>query len=161
MYILEREKMSKELVDATYKVTDTAIHGFFEEHRYLSNFHLKPLIVCDVLYPSSEHAYMAQKTCDRNLQIEIAQIPTCGQVRRFGQTIPLRGDWEFYRVAAMLAVLYEKFKDIELAEMLLSTGDKYLEETNWWGDKFWGVCNGEGLNMLGKCLMLVRSSLRR
>lgn len=44
---------------------------------------------------------------------------------------------------------------------LLATGTRYLEETNTWGDTYWGVCEGKGLNMLGKTLMQVRDELRR
>ena len=43
---------------------------------------------------------------------------------------------------------------------LLETGDVYLEETNTWGDVFWGVCNGKGENMLGQVLMLIRDELK-
>jgi N-glycosidase YbiA len=153
--------MSQEQVDATYKVTDTAIHGFFMEHRCLSNFHELPLTVDGITYPSSEHAYMAQKTLDRDTQLEVSMIVGSGRVKKFGQTIPLRPDWEYYRVAAMLQVLFRKFEDHNLAMALLETGDKYLEETNWRKDEFWGVCEGKGLNMLGKCLMIVREDLKK
>jgi len=34
-----------------------------------------------------------------------------------------------------------------------------LEETNTWGDKYWGVCNGEGENQLGKLLMKIRENI--
>jgi hypothetical protein len=43
--------------------------------------------------------------------------------------------------------------------MLLLTGDEELIEGNFWGDVFWGVCNGVGKNHLGKILMEVRSEL--
>lgn len=39
---------------------------------------------------------------------------------------------------------------------LIKTGDAELIEGNWWGDKYWGMCNGEGMNKLGKILMQVR-----
>ena len=38
---------------------------------------------------------------------------------------------------------------------LIDTAGLYLEETNDWGDQFWGV-DGTGLNMLGHTLMFVR-----
>ena len=34
-------------------------------------------------------------------------------------------------------------------------------EGNTWNDTFWGVCNGQGQNWLGKILMLVRSELNK
>ena len=73
----------------------------------------------------------------------------------------LRDDWEFYRVAAMLDVLTLKFQqNPDIALLLKNTGNLYLEETNDWNDKFWGAdMIGSGLNMLGKCLMIVRNNL--
>ena len=44
--------------------------------------------------------------------------------------------------------------------MLLSTGDKYLEETNHWKDTYYGVCDGVGKNVLGKILMSVRNIIK-
>lgn len=48
----------------------------------------------------------------------------------------------------------------ELCEKLLNTGDAYIEETNKWGDTFWGVSKGIGENNLGKILMGIRDQLR-
>ena len=38
----------------------------------------------------------------------------------------------------------------ERGEKLLATGDRYLEETNRWGDKICGIYRGEGQNLLEK-----------
>ena len=35
-----------------------------------------------------------------------------------------------------------------------------LVEGNTWGDRFWGVCGGVGLNWLGRLLMQVRDEVR-
>jgi predicted NAD-dependent protein-ADP-ribosyltransferase YbiA (DUF1768 family) len=48
-----------------------------------------------------------------------------------------------------------------MREMLLLTGDCELVEGNTWGDKFWGVCDGEGENHLGKLLMKIRAELAK
>lgn len=152
-------------------VNDQGIYGFFSEYRFLSNFHLCDVVVDGILYPSSEHAYLAYKTDDVAVKQKIADLNKASEAKKMGQEIVLRYDWEYYRVAAMLNCLHIKFKNRTLAEMLLDTGDKYLEETNWWKDKFWGVYKPVdgfqddgvapgGLNMLGKCLMMVRSDLR-
>lgn len=142
-------------------VTDTEILGFFDEYRFLSNFHVAPLVIDEIVYPSSEHAYMAQKTTDPAVRLLISQLATPGQARKYGQTVTLRPDWDSYRVEAMRVVLLSKFKDKTLAQLLLDTGDKYLEETNNWKDQFWGVCGGVGKNMLGRVLMYVRATLRQ
>jgi len=151
--------MSKEQVDKIYRFTEDGIYGFFNDHRFLSNFHLCPILIQGIVYPSSEHAYMAMKTDDHDLKLFISQLATPADARKEGQKIKLRPDWEFYRVAAMQHVLTIKFRDPVLKQLLIATGDRYLEETNWWKDVFWGVCNGAGLNMLGKTLMLVRGTL--
>lgn len=154
--------MSAELVDLHYRVTESEIAGFFREHRWLSNFHMCPVTVEGITYPSSEHAYMAQKTDSRAIKEHIATIEKAAEVKRYGQTIPLRPNWDEYRIIAMTKVLYAKFTQNEdLKVLLLETGDKVLKETNWWNDRFWGEdVNGNGKSMLGHCLMLVRSMLR-
>jgi len=43
---------------------------------------------------------------------------------------------------------------------LSRTQDRYLEETNWWDDTFWGKnLAGEGDNNLEKMIMVIRASL--
>lgn len=144
-------------------VTDTGIYGFFDEYRFLSNFHECFLVDDEIMYPSSEHAYMARKTLDRDLKFEIAKLPHPSVARKFGKNLILRPDWEFYRVLAMRSVVWNKFsQNSVLKDKLLATGNLYLEETNDWNDKFWGADQfGNGLNMLGKCLMDVRTTLKQ
>jgi predicted NAD-dependent protein-ADP-ribosyltransferase YbiA (DUF1768 family) len=60
---------------------------------------------------------------------------------------------------AMEYLLWLKFTQNIFKDKLLSTGDIELIEYNYWGDKFWGVCNGEGKNHLGKLLMKIREQL--
>lgn len=140
-------------------VTESAIRGFYGPYAFLSNFH--PCTVCieGISFPSSEHAYMALKTLDREQRLVLAALSSPGKAKKFGRALKLRPDWDSFRLMAMLQVLMEKFKDPVLAKLLLATGDRYLEETNNWGDRFWGV-DGEGANFLGKLLMLVRDHLR-
>lgn len=141
-------------------VTPTGIFGFFGEYRFLSNFHLAPLEVEGVLYPSSEHAYMAQKSLDPAVRERFSRLASPQEARREGQLVTLRPDWEEVKVAAMLKVSLAKYQDPELAARLLATGDRYLEETNYWNDTVWGFSNGRGSNYLGRVLMGVRASLR-
>lgn len=153
-------------------VNDTQILGFFNEYRFLSNFHPCEILIDGIVYPSTEHAYMAYKTDDVAIKQKIAKLVKPSDAKEMGNTVKLRSDWNYFRVAAMLNCLHLKFNpETELAKMLLATGDKYLEETNWWHDEFWGVykpvlknfpgdAGPGGMNMLGKCLMIVRGNLR-
>jgi hypothetical protein len=47
-----------------------------------------------------------------------------------------------------------------MAQRLIQTGDAYLIEGNTWGDQYWGVCDGQGLNSLGLLLMETRLVLQ-
>ena len=141
-------------------VTESEILGFFGEYRFLSNFEPCNVDIGDGnVYRSSEAAFMAQKTHDVNDKKKIAAMSP-SEAKKYGQTVTLRGDWESYRTVAMMKALIAKFsQNPALAEKLLNTRGKYLEETNNWHDMFWGVEDDVGLNMLGHCLMLVRDDI--
>ncbi len=158
-------------------VTDAGIYGFFQEYRYLSNFHLCTIKYDGFVYPSSEHCYMAQKTNDNKekYRLSVHGGLTVTQAKRYGQTVSLIDDWDNKRLAIMHDVVLQKFKqNKDIAEKLLSTENKYLEETNYWSDKFWGchvpikhernynLINDVGVygkNELGKILMKVRAHI--
>ena len=62
----------------------------------------------------------------------------------------------------MFDIVRQKFlQHQDLAEKLLATGDGYLEEGTNWGDRYFGVVNGVGENVLGCSLMIVREELKK
>lgn len=135
---------------------DNNIKGFFGPYRWLSNFHLCPVSWQGILYPSSENAYQAAKCMYVEERAGFIHI-TPSQAKNRGRAIKMRTDWLDVRLVIMRQILYDKFtRNPDLKDMLLSTGNKYLEETNWWRDEFWGVCKGIGLNNLGRILMDTR-----
>ena len=156
------------------------IRGFFGEHRFLSNFWPVQISLLgipsdhwvdpdeaarlqDIVFPSVEHAYQAAKTDIILDRLAVQRLPTPGQAKKYGKTVRLRPSWSTTKVAIMTSLIARKFNhdhNPELVEMLLSTGDRYLEETNGWGDTYWGVCEGVGANHLGRILMHQRSALR-
>jgi hypothetical protein len=139
------------------EVTDTGIYGLFGPYRCLSNFHMHPVQFEGLTYACSEAAYMAQKTLDPRMREQFAAITTAKEAKQLGRKIDLRPDWDTFRLHAMYRVLWAKFmQDKASLKVLLDTGHKYIEETNWWGDHFWGVCGGVGLNNLGLTLMTIR-----
>ena len=133
---------------------------FDNEYAFLSNFYESPFEVDGITYPTVEHFFQAMKSKDVEGRKKIAAAPTPGKAKRLGRTIELRKDWEEIKVAVMKFGLAQKFRIPELREKLLATGNEELIEGNWWGDRFWGVCDGVGENYLGKLLMEVRQEIR-
>lgn len=72
----------------------------------------------------------------------------------------MRENWDHIKITVMREVIAQKFEDPDLRDFLLSTGTQTLIEGNTWGDKFWGVCGGVGLNNLGRLLMERRQILQ-
>lgn len=150
---------------------DNNIKGFFGQYRWLSNFELTDVAFEGDVYPSSEHAFMAAKTLNRHERIPLMLIPasregedsvsfmSASDAKAYGRSVKLRDNWDNLKKDFMRAILLDKFgRNLELRQKLIDTGDKYLEETNHWGDTYWGVDyqTESGQNNLGKLLMEVR-----
>lgn len=143
-----------------YVNDEKSIKGFADDDRWLSNFWPCLVVYEDREYKNSEAAYQAAKTTDLERRIPFETMGA-GTSKKAGQLIPLRSDWDAVKLDVMYDIVKDKFcRNPELTVKLLETGDKYLEETNWWGDRFYGVYKGEGLNHLGKILMRVREELK-
>jgi ribA/ribD-fused uncharacterized protein len=136
------------------------IKGFFNEYRFMSNFHFVELEYEGMKYRTTEHAYQAAKFSDPAMRFTIQQLAKPSHARRHGQAKGCREDWEQVKYDIMYDLNAQKYAKPELGRLLLATGDAYLEETNWWGDVYWGVCKGVGQNNLGKILMTIRAELR-
>lgn len=138
---------------------EESIKGFSGEYDFLSNFYPVDIEYEGLIYPTSEHAYQAAKTNDIDSKIKIQKCYSAGSVKKMGRFVEIRDDWEAVKIDVMREILRLKFSNLRLKQMLLDTGDKYIEETNTWGDRFWGVCNGTGKNVLGNLLMQIRGEL--
>lgn len=141
------------------------IERFKGEYAFLSNFEPAETMYDGVLYPSSEHAFVAAKTLSPTLRAYIATIATPGAARRYGRKLDLRPDWEDVKVDIMHQIVRDKFiRNPELRKKLLATRGEPIAEGNTWGDVFWGVYHGaveiSGKNHLGYILMKVRKELR-
>ena|SRR5581483_8752056 len=136
------------------------ILGFFKEYRFLSNFHLAEVELDGLKYRSTEHAYQAAKTNDPEERRKIREAVKPADAKKLGQKVTMRPDWEEVKFSVMKDLVRQKFNHKDLKEKLLATGDAYLEETNYWQDFCWGVCNGKGTNWLGKILMEIREELK-
>ena len=139
-----------------------AIESFQGPYRWLSNFWPARVVLDGEVFSSVEHAYQAAKFLPGSEgRAFVAKCATPGQAKRAGRKFPVRGEWDEIKVAVMLDLNRQKYKDPELRGKLLATEDALLVEGNTWGDRFWGVCNGEGANNLGEILMQIREELRR
>jgi len=136
------------------------IDRFNGEYVFLSSFYPVLIVVDGVKYPTVEHAYQAAKTQDPLEKQMVARAGTPGRAKRMGRKLNLRPDWEEIKIDTMLGLVRLKFTESNLRTQLLATGDTELVEGNKWGDKFWGVCRGEGQNQLGRILMAVREECR-
>lgn len=142
------------------------ITAFQGEYRFLSNFWPCDVRLGDIVFPSAEHGYQARKSLVAEVQLSMARLATPGEAKRVGRTIELRPDWEQVKKRIMLLTVLSKFvQNRDLATRLVATEDAYLEEGNTWHDNYWGACRcddhtGEGLNYLGRILMMVRDVVR-
>lgn len=139
---------------------NNGIFGFFNENRFLSNFYESSVTYNGVTYGSSEAAYQAAKC--KNMEDRQRFVGVLANVaKKLGRTIEIRDDWDDVKFNIMYEIVWLKFdQNDKLEKMLLDTGNRYLEETNYWGDTYWGVCKGIGENNLGKILMEIRDTIK-
>lgn len=139
------------------------IASFEHQYHFLSNFYPCRVVFEDIEYPSSEHAYVAQKTLDKNTRIVISEIPSAGKVKRMGKHLDIRSDWDEVKLSIMDQIVSEKFnQNPYLMDLLNNTAPHELIEGNTWGDTFWGQSPlGNGRNELGKILMSIRDDITR
>ncbi len=139
----------------------TKIDSFSGEYRFLSNFWPVEVEFEGIVYPSVEHAYQSAKTLDMAERRRIAALATPGEAKAAGRARPLRTEWDTAKFDVMERCVRYKFTHhADLRTKLLATGDAELIEGNTWGDRVWGVHQGQGENHLGRILMKVRAELR-
>jgi len=135
------------------------INGF-QSYRFLSNFWSVSIEIDGKAYSSVEHYYQACKarTTEDHEQIRNARTP--GEAKRLGGKTDIIDQWDQKKVWIMMRGLRAKFSNLELARKLFDTGDEFLVEWNYWGDRFWGVSDYVGYNLLGQLLMMVREEVK-
>ena len=141
---------------------DNNIKGFFYEYRWLSNFHECQILWNGMLFTSTEAAYQSAKCLHKEDAMRFTELEP-KESRQQGRLITnIRPDWDQARFNVMAEVTFLKYlHHPDLKQMLLDTGDKYIEETNGWKDKYFGVYDGEGQNVLGKIIMATREYFQR
>lgn len=141
------------------------IKGFFGDYRWLSNFGKAVIRLDGCVYGSVERAYQAAKWRpeDRAFFEGCTEKESITYNREHAPNGYSLEGWDNAKRDIMHALLQEKFNEEvnpDLARKLIQTGERYLEETNWWGDVYWGrQLNGEGENVMGELLMQVRCEI--
>lgn len=138
---------------------DKEIKGFFRDYRWLSNFYPCSVKLGGLVYPSSENAYQAMKF-PKEYREKFVSIDATAAKKLGKKAKIIPAEWNAASEHLMVLIVASKFsQNADLRELLIQTKGKYLEETNWWGDTRWGVCNGKGDNKLGRILMHYRDYL--
>ena len=101
-------------------------------------------------YRTTEHAYQAAKFSDPVMRFTIQQLARPADARKYDKAKGRREDWEQVKYDIMYDLNAQKFAKPELGRLLLATGDAYLEETNCWGDVYWGSAKGLDKTTSGK-----------
>ncbi len=131
-------------------------------YSWLSNFYFSSLEYESLTYPTSEHAYQAQKTLDQEWRRRIQQEPTPQGAKRLGREAPLRENWLEIRVSVMFQILKARYlQSSSLRKQLLLTYPAPLIHQAPW-DEFWGNGRADhGQNQEGKLQEKVRDLLRQ
>lgn len=154
---MQKKRWYEHFEDSSH--TEMEIKGFFGEYRWLSNFELCDIIYRGEKFTSSEAAFQAAK-CKYSEDFKKFTNLSPSESKKLGRSIDLIDNWDNIKESIMKEILLYKFTHNEnLREKLIQTGNKFLEETNWWNDTYWGVCKGKGQNRLGKILMDIRTEL--
>jgi len=146
-----------------YETPREEIDYFREEYEFLSNFYPTKVMFDGITYYNAEAAYQAQKCSRYEDRFQFAHM-SADKAKRLGHKIEIRSDWDEIKYRVMEQVVYAKFaQNPTLAQDLLDTADKPLQEGNTWGDVYWGINlrTGEGKNNLGKILMDLRENFRK
>lgn len=169
--------------DGNYRFHDAIeADGQIANNGHYSNFWQdKPVTIGGNEYRTVEHYFQAQKYAPqrgalrhvahirKQIRKQIVAAATAGETKGIAWNPKNKSyampdeRWAVRRIGVMYEAVYAKFtQDANLKEMLLATKDAQLIETmpEKRYDRFWGVKDGTGTNMLGQILMQVRKDLR-
>lgn len=128
----------------------------------LSNFHPTSLSIWNMNFPSSEHAYQYRKCIalyNNAAASSILRSDTPLKAKNIGDQAGTNNRWEDTKQGIMYEILRSKSRQCPrfLKALTDSPNSTLIEDTP---NSYWGRGrNGEGLNMLGRLLMTLRSEL--
>ena len=152
-------------------------HNPDEINGYLSNWYLSDFKINDINYSSMEQYMMHQKAIlfgDDEIATQILETSNVGKIKALGRMVKNYSDvmWNGMRQIIVYEGLLEKFRQNDaLKNKLFATQQDILAECAV-QDKIWGIGlsmkddrrfnmdEWQGQNLLGFCLMRVRTILR-
>lgn len=159
-------------VSKVYKPSENDITSLVDENQkptFLSNDYDSPVTYEGRTYKNAEAAYQASKSNSPKVKDMFTNL-SAEEARELGNNIKPRDDWEATdnngvatKTKVMGEILREKFKNQELKNKLVATGDAHIiAGSN--KDSFWGAIkdnegNFTGSNTLGRLLKTVRNEV--
>lgn len=131
------------------------------DYKWLRNDYVcDGIVVNGITYPSVEFAFQAAKTNDPLVKQAISKAVSVKEAKRIGRSVSLNTNWDDIRGMVMEGLLRKKFTHNEdLANHLINTDDAAIICEGY--DEYWGTGeNGNGDNILGQILELIRDELR-
>ena len=128
----------------------------------LSNFFETPLNIWNMNFRSSEHAFQYRKcvsTGNKTTANDVLRAPTPLLAKRTGDKITTNNTWEDTKQGAMYEILRAKSRQCpQFVQALKDSNERPLIEDT--PNPYWGRGrDSQGLNMLGRLLMTLRSEL--
>jgi ribA/ribD-fused uncharacterized protein len=157
------------------RITDT--HVYFWGDPTFSNWGEARIVYKDKIFGNTEQAFMWEKAKffgDEKIAEEILKNDNPSVAKKLGRKVKNfdNESWIINSFTFMISVNIAKFTQHEkMRKILLSTGDKTIVEASPY-DKIWGVGlhwnddeildehKWQGMNLLGKALMEVRTKLK-
>ena len=125
---------------------------------FMSNMYNCTIMYNGCKYSCVESAFQAQKCADE-VEKKLFNHIDGFLAKKYGKKVSLRKDWNKVRVPIMEEIVRAKFSQHPDLANKIAKVEGVIQEDNSWHDTFWGVCNGEGANNLGKILMKIRDEL--
>lgn len=161
----------KTQVQGNQAITNFALeHNQFLANRYPESISFE---YDGIKYRNFETAYQSQKMekdSDRRkaaiMLPDDAKIFARGRMQRKNWETPLTTDakrpsqlCECLKDVVMYDLLWIKFHDPKMRDLLIATGDAVINKENNDGEIYWGTCKGVGKGKIGKMLMEIRERL--
>ena len=135
------------------------INKFDNEYIFLSNYYPQNITYKGITYNCAMNAYYGQLISDNLQKKAIANATPSRALSMVINSISKIDYSQEEQDNIMYEILKVKFSDSKLKNLLLQTNQEPLNNNVNWEDTYWGICNDEGDNKLGKLLMKLRDEL--